>query len=71
MERLIIELTEEETWSWRRGDAESATLKEEVCAMAKVLSRKMQVPVEIQTLPEHDPSGYFDDHPTVLWSSNG
>jgi hypothetical protein len=69
MECLIIRLTEEETWSWRRGDQGSASLKKEICEMAKILSRRMRVPVEIQTLPEHDPQ-YFDDRPATLWSSN-
>lgn len=69
MECLIIRLTEEETWSWRKGDRESEELKKEVCAMARVLSKRMMVPVEIETLPEHDPD-YVEQRPTTLWSSN-
>lgn len=69
MERMIIELTEEETWSWRKGDRASEELKKEVCAMARLCSQRLMLTVEIQTLPEHNPD-YCDDRPTVLWSSN-
>lgn len=68
MECLIIRLTEEETWSWRRGDRGSGELKKEICALAKVLGKRAGVPVEIESIPEDNPD-YLEARPTTLWSS--
>jgi len=43
MECLIIRLTEEETWSWRKGDPASEALKEECCVLARRLSKQVHV----------------------------
>jgi hypothetical protein len=68
MECLIIRLTEEETWAWRRGDEGSELLRKDIRAIAKVLSRKNGVRVEIESTPEENPD-YLEARPTTLWSS--
>jgi hypothetical protein len=69
MECMIIRLTEEETWSWRKGDRESEELKKEVCAAASLISQKLLVRVDIESIPEDDPN-YMEQRPTILWSSD-
>ena len=67
MECLIIRLTEEETWAWRKGDEASELLKKDIRELAKALSRRAGVTVEIESIPEENPD-YLEARPTTLWS---